>query len=285
MTSDGHIESYCADQVRRFDKDRYLTAMFALPPARDDLMALYAFNLEVSRIAEIVSEPMIGEIRLQWWREALDGIYSHTPQRQHEAVQALSAAIRRHNLPRRPFDRLIDARAHDLDETPPATLADLIAYARDTSSTLVELAAHIMGAGAHPAALAAAEQVGIAWALAGILRAMPFHASQGRVLLPLDLMAVHKVDPHDILHARVTPGLREIVREIHLKADEALKKGRVLRADVPAFAAPAFLVAALGAGYLKLLAKAGYDPFCVPYERGAGLRHAALIVRGLLGRW
>lgn len=284
MTNNSRIESYGADQLRRFDKDRYLTAMFALSPVRDDLIALYAFNLEVSRIAEIVSEPMIGEIRLQWWREALDGIYSAAP-RKHEVVEALSAAIARHNLPRILLDRLIDARVHDLDDTPPATLEDLIDYAQATGSTLVELAVHITGAGNHPAAIAAAQHVGLSWSLTGILRAIPFHASRGRVLLPLDMMAASKLDPHDILHGRTVPGLREIVREIHFKAAEALQKGRALRADTPQTAAPAFLVATLGAGYLKALAKAGYDPFAVNYERGAGLRHAALMLRGLLGRW
>src|SRR5262249_59311777 len=89
--------AYCLDQVRRFDRDRYLTALFAAAPARADLMALYAFNLEVAKTREVVREPMMGLMRLQWWRDALAEIYAGT-ERRHQVVQPLAAAIRRHGL-------------------------------------------------------------------------------------------------------------------------------------------------------------------------------------------
>jgi phytoene/squalene synthetase len=102
--------AYCLDQVRRFDRDRYLTALFATPSARADLMALYAFNLEVAKTREMVREPMMGLMRLQWWRDCIADI---TP--------ATNAAIRWCSrwpprsaiaLDRAPFDRLIDARGN-----------------------------------------------------------------------------------------------------------------------------------------------------------------------------
>lgn len=273
-----------AGQLRALDRDRFLTALFAPPAVRADLLALYAFNLEVARIPELVSEPMIGEIRLAWWREAIGEIYEGRTRR-HEVVEALAAAIPRHNLPRDLFDRLIDARAHDLDDAPPATLAALITYAEGSSSTLMELALRLLAGELAGEAQAAARQAGVAYALAGILRAIPFHAQQGRVLLPADLLAQHSVDPHDILHGRPTPGLTEIVRVIHGRAVQALADARKLRRHVPRAGVPALLPGALASGYLGALARAGFDPFAANYDRGAAWRASVLMARGLVGRY
>src|SRR5215471_3773052 len=124
--------AYCLDQVRRFDRDRYLTALFAAPPARSDLMALYAFNLEVAKTRETVREPMMGLMRLQWWRDSIAEIYAGG-ERRHQVVQPLASAIRRHALDRTLFDRLIDTREADLSETPPADLPSLLAYVDATA--------------------------------------------------------------------------------------------------------------------------------------------------------
>ena len=171
--------SYCAQELRARDRDRFLACLFAPAEQREALFALYAFNLEVAKTAEVVSEPMLGQIRLQWWREALDQAYGAGPLRKHQVAAPLGAAIRAHGLERADFERLIDAREADLDPAPPADLAGLERYAADTSATLQGLALAILGV-ADDAAEAAARQVGIAWALTGLLRAVPFHARQKR---------------------------------------------------------------------------------------------------------
>ena len=91
--------SFCAEQLRSHDHDRFLTCLFAPSGAREDLFALYAFNLEIAKVAEVVSEPMAGQIRIQWWREALDGLYAGAP-RKHQVAVPLSEAVRRHELTR-----------------------------------------------------------------------------------------------------------------------------------------------------------------------------------------
>src|SRR5436309_9863777 len=96
--------------VRRHDRDRYQTALFAPAERREALLALYAFNYEIARVRETVSEPMLGQIRLQWWREVLDAAYAGAPPRQHPVVVPLAAAIREFELSRGYFDRLIDSR-------------------------------------------------------------------------------------------------------------------------------------------------------------------------------
>src|SRR5689334_20676146 len=79
--------------VRRHDRDRYQTALFAPADRRDALFALYAFNYEVARVRENVSQPMLGQIRLQWWREVIAASYAGAPARRHEIVQPRVATI------------------------------------------------------------------------------------------------------------------------------------------------------------------------------------------------
>ena len=105
--------------MRRHDRDRFLTALFAPVERREALFALYAFNFEVAKTREVVQQVLLGHIRLQWWREAIGEIYSGGPVRRHEVVDPLAEAIRRLALSRDWFDRLIAARAADLDDAPP----------------------------------------------------------------------------------------------------------------------------------------------------------------------
>src|SRR3546814_9235790 len=108
---------------------------------------------------------MIGRIRLQWWRECLDGIYDGAA-RQHEVVQPLAEAIAARQLPRALLEAIIDARELDLDAEPPASLEALRGYVEGTSTSLVRLALHVLGAEL-PGRL-------------GLLRALPLHARQDR---------------------------------------------------------------------------------------------------------
>ena len=101
--------------VRRHDRDRFQTVLFAPAARREALFALYAFNYEIARVRERVTEPTLGRIRLEWWREAIAAAYEDGPVRHHVVVEALTDAIREHAPTREHFDRLIDARETDLD--------------------------------------------------------------------------------------------------------------------------------------------------------------------------
>ena len=90
----------CEETVRRHDPDRYLSALFAPAERRPLLFALYAFNHELARVAERVREPMLGEIRLEWWREAVEGAFEGRP-RDHAAVVALAELFSRTGMKRR----------------------------------------------------------------------------------------------------------------------------------------------------------------------------------------
>src|SRR5438105_5285090 len=103
------LPSSLVDLLRRHDRDRYLCTLFAPADRRAALIALYAFNYEIAKTRDVVSEPLLGQTRLQWWREALDAVYSGGPVREHEVMTPLAAAIRRHDLGRAHFDTMIAA--------------------------------------------------------------------------------------------------------------------------------------------------------------------------------
>jgi phytoene synthase len=148
--------------VRRVDPDRWLSSRFiGDPQARADVVAIYAYDHELARASKVASNPLLGEIRLTWWGEALDEIYEGRIVRRHPTVQGLAEAIRRWDLPRAPLEAMIDARYRELDPTP-LTEAEALDWARDTGGLAAELAARILGAGER-ASMALAG--GSAWAL------------------------------------------------------------------------------------------------------------------------
>src|SRR5215469_12593939 len=93
--------------VRQHDHDRFQTALFAPAARREALFALYAFNYEIARVRESVREPALGEIRLEWWRQAVDAAYLGKPPR-HPVAEAVAEAVRAFAPARAHFDRLID---------------------------------------------------------------------------------------------------------------------------------------------------------------------------------
>ena len=251
--------SYCARLLRQQDPDRYLTALFAPAERREALFALYAFNLELARARESVREPIMGRMRLQWWRDSLPEIVAGEP-RAHEVARPLAAAVAAHGLDRLLLERLIDAREQDMEPDPPADLAALLDYARGTSSTLVELALEILGR-PDSATREAGRALGIAWALVGLLRAVPFHAAQRRLYLPASLTEEAGLKPGQLYEHGTSPELREVVRRLAEEAERWLKEARRRQDAVTRQYQPALLPAVLAWGHLSRLAAAGYDPF------------------------
>jgi phytoene synthase len=248
--------------VRRHDRDRFLGALFAPAERRETLFALYAFNYEVARTREVVREPMLGQIRLQWWRETIEGVYAGAPRR-HEIAEALAEAVARHRLGASHFETLLEARERDLDPDPPPTLAALEAYAEATGGALGVLAVEALGAGA---AAAAARHAGTGYALAGLLRAAGFHARAGRSYLPAEFGA-----PRPAAEAVAAASRRR------LAAARA--------AGAPPAALPALLPVRLAERFLQRLAAAGHDPFAPALARPDPFAAGRLALAAWRGRW
>ena len=274
---------YCADAVRAGDNDRYLCAILAPEPPREALLALYAFNIEIAKTRESVSEPMVGEIRLQWWREAIDELYAGRV-RQHAVVGPLAQAVEAFAIPRRPLDALIDARAADLDDTPPRDLAALEAYGDATSGELTRLALHICG-GAGAAAETAARHVGTAWALVGLMRSVPHHARARRQYLPADLVKSEGVDPADLFELRGGEKIASVVRQVADAARRHLEDARTAAPSIPRGCLPAMLPATLADAYLRALDRARYDVFERPVALSQPYRQIRLLWAGMRGRF
>ncbi|MCG8691001.1 MAG: squalene/phytoene synthase family protein [Minwuiales bacterium] len=278
-----HPLSYCATQVRRDDHDRFLTALFAPGAIREDLFALYAFNLELAKTREQVSEAILGEIRLQWWRETVDEIFAGK-RREHPVVEALADAVETHELDRGLMDRLIDARAADLTDDPPTDTAALEDYARGTSSGLMQLALQVLDARTGDADTAA-DHAGIGWALAGLIRAVPFHGAQGRVYLPRDLLEAEGLNIHATAHDRNPEKIRRVAHRLAEAAAEHLRQARAHRTGIPKKALPALLPASLADLYLIRLRQADYDLSDPRLDVSAPRRQFKLLWNALRGRY
>jgi len=246
--------------VRQHDRDRFQTVLFAPAARREALFALYAFNCEIASVRDKVTQPTLGRIRLEWWREGIAAAFENGLVHHHAVVAALTSAIRSYGLTRAHFDRLIDARERDLDEDPWASLAELEDYAEGTSARLVHLALEGLGV-RNSAAARAGLHVGIGYALAGLLRAMPFHARAGRLVIPADLAARTRLDGADYRALRGTPALRAAAAEIAAAGLRHLLSARALGDSLPRRAFPALAPATIAARWLKRLRRTGYDPF------------------------
>jgi phytoene synthase len=233
--------AYCAELVRQADRDRFLASLFAPAEHRGALHALYAFNIEIARVREVAREVLPGEIRLQWWREVIDGERSEEAQANPVAV-ALLGTIKRYSLASpKLFNILIDAREFDLYDDPMATLADLESYATQTSSALITLAVQILGVDAE----AAAQPAGIAYAITGLIRAFPQHAARRQLYVPVELLERFAVQPQAAFARQPSAGLNEALGEFRALARRHLHAAHELMTELPAAALPAFLPVAL----------------------------------------
>jgi 15-cis-phytoene synthase len=249
----------CARLVERGDPERFRTALVAPAEKRAGLMALYAFNLEVARAPWISSEPMIVQIRLRWWVEAVAEIAAGAPPRRHEVVLPLADAIRGADLPPAVFEALIEARMADADPAPLADRAALDAYVSATYGGLMELAARHLGAG--EGALPVVRRFAAGAGAAALLRAVPELRARNRDPLPPDL------------------DVADWARE----ARAALAEARSARARVPRDC-----LAALLPGWRAdaILAGAIADPsLAAPPEPSEFRARAGLAARALTGRW
>jgi phytoene/squalene synthetase len=167
-------------RIRDYDRDRFVASLFLPADVRHDVHALLAWNLEIARIRETVSEQMVGFIRLQWWREAMEDLFAGTV-RQHEVLQSLAPIVASEKLALADFDAILQAREQDFAEAPIETMQGLEAYLQGSSTQLLAMIAKLAGEEADDASL---EALGVLWGGLGVLRALPHHGKHGVWLLP-----------------------------------------------------------------------------------------------------
>jgi phytoene synthase len=250
------VFDHCEQLVRAGDKDRFLATLFAPQKYRRALFVLYAFNLEVARTRELAREPMPGELRLQFWRDALVGRGEA-----HPVATALRDVVVRYQLPSQMLLDLIDARELDLYNEPMAQLTDLERYASRTSSALMALAARTLMDGREPDIGPLTDHAGMAYAIAGMLRALPVHAARGQIYLPVELLERYGVPPASVVGGEDTTRLRAVLAEVRLRARQHLAEARPALAAAPAAVLPAVLPLALVRPVLGRMERRSYRPF------------------------
>jgi phytoene synthase len=250
--------------VRRHDPDRFLTALFAPAERRDALLALYAFNHELARAREVASEPPLALIRLQWWREVVEG-----EQKRHEVASPLSAAIAAGALKPTELLPIIEARETEVYGEFDS-LADWRAWLLAGAGGLAVAAGSALGAPA-PEAL---RPFGAAYGVAGILRSTGVLASHGTCLLPRDLLGQHGLSPEAFIDDPGSEPARAVMRDV-------LQTGRTFLADARAVKVPRVAVAAALPGVLARRDLARWPAVAIPRRLGDRL---AVVFAGVSGR-
>jgi phytoene synthase len=228
--------SYCAELVRSADRDRFVATLFAPAHNRDALYALYAFNAEVAHVRGRAREATAGEIRLQWWREVLQG-ERHGEAMASPVAASLLKTIETHRLPLNAMLALLEARRFDLYDEPMRTVAEVEDYALKTTSAVIVVAAQILGVDA----AAAARPAGLAYALTELLAAVPGHAARRQLYLPVELLDRHGVAAAEVFASRSSPALNQAAADLRNLARRHLAAAADMLPGLPQQALPAFL--------------------------------------------
>ena len=171
-------KEYCNLLVKTNDPDRYLIALTAPKGAREALYSIYAFNQEIAKIPETVSEEILGQIKFQWWRESLEDVYGGVA-RKHAILIALKEALNRFSIEESLLQEIISSREFDLEGREPKNIEELLTYAKGTSGNLLKITGGILGIDKNTS-----ESLGTAHALLGLMKSIKFHKSLGRSYLP-----------------------------------------------------------------------------------------------------
>lgn len=245
----------CLTTLRETDRDRYLACLLSPPEKRGFLAALYAFNAEIARIRELTKQPLAGEIRLQWWRDLLEG-KAEGDVGGNPVAAGLIYAIETFDLPRQPLLDMIDARIFDLYDDPMPDRASLEGYAGETASALLQLAAMVLDRGSAAQVNEVAGHAGVAQGIAGIFLLMPIHRQRGQVYIPQDILRATGLDRDVFLDGDNAEKTDNAVRALAALGREHLSKARAAGA-IPRALMPAFLPVTLVPAVLALAEKKG----------------------------
>lgn len=262
MTSaDKDAAAFCADLVRSHDFARYASTLFVPAEERRALLALHAFNVEISRVRDQVSQPLPGEIRMQWWTDLLAGA-GHGGVEGNPVASELSAAIRAYGLPTEPMSRLIDEHQFDLYNDPMPTLAALEGYVHETASALFALAARIL---APPSAEIEhlARHAGFAEGFVHVITSLPRDAARRQLFLPLQFLQGQGIGMEEVFSGKQTSKLRAAIDQLLGEARAHLQTAEELLAQVPVGVRPAFLPLVLVRHDIARMSRADNDPFVI----------------------
>jgi phytoene synthase len=252
-------------QLRLRDTDLYFSSLFVPEAKRGAVQALYAFAAEVSRAPFLVSEAALGEIRLQWWHDTVDGIF-HGDAQDSPVAQGLAEAARVGDLPKHALLNLIKAHQFDLYSDPMPSLNDLEAYLGETQSAVIQMTASILNADDALECSEASGLAGVAYGLASLLKALPQWLGQHSNFIPADMMAARGLDLEKLRAPEFEAARGVLLGELREHARARLSQARKLDWTIKPGLKPAFLHVALTESYLDALRNAGASLVKKPVE-------------------
>jgi phytoene synthase len=258
---------FCADLVRSHDFVRYASSLFVPADRRRGLLALYAFHAEICRIRDQVSQPLPGEIRLQWWTDMLAAQNRNQDRNQDDGgaggnpvAAELLRAIGEYRLPVAPLSRLIEEHQFDLYNDPMPTLAALEGYVTDTSSALFTLAARIAGPPSTEVEHLA-RHAGLAQGFVDVITSLPRDASRRQLFLPQQILERHGGSAEEVFSGKQSPNMRAALAQLIGEARGHLDAAIRLLAEIAPAQRPIFLPLALLRRDLERMSRADADPF------------------------
>jgi phytoene synthase len=268
--------------VRAADRDRYLAALYAPEDRRTDLLALYAFNAEISGTRDRISQALPGEIRLQWWRDAI-AAKDVSAGAGHPVAEALLETIDRRSLPREAFQNYLDARIFDLYDDPMPTRGDLEGYCGETAAAVIQLSSIILDPAAAAGTAELAGHAGCAQAITGLLRLLPLHRRRGQCYVPKDVLAAVGTSPGEFLAGDGGPNAARVVSATIALAREHLSAFERGTDALPQSLRPAFLPLALTGAQLKKMQGREKDLLTASFDIGAWRKHWLMFRRATKG--
>ncbi|GAA0175311.1 hypothetical protein LIER_28503 [Lithospermum erythrorhizon] len=267
--------SYCVHQVRSYDYHHYLCLLELPPDMRRAAFALRAFNVETARAMDVASDPKIGLMRLLWWKDAVDKIFSNKLI-EHPVAQALTSVLPEHKMSKSWLKRSVEARINDAkrDVTEvPETIEELESYAEETASTILYTTLQAGGIRSTTADHAASH-IGKASGILLLLKALPYHASRNRhpSYIPTKVAdksgLLVKAGGRSEIHIDSRENLCNAVFEMASVANAHLQKARNLAASVPSEANPVLLPAVPAQVILDSLNRVQFDVFDSRLSKG-----------------
>jgi NADH dehydrogenase [ubiquinone] 1 alpha subcomplex assembly factor 6 len=256
---------YLAEELRRADYDLYLLTLFVKADRRPFLWALFLFHTEIARTRDVVSDTTLGLIRLQWWRDEFDKIYSGGDGGQNPILSTLAEAVRRYDLSRADFDTLLYAREFDLEDVSPANLDGLRHYADFTTTPLFRLALKIAGEGEAESVL---QFIAIEYAVINIARSVPYFLKRRRNLLPLDSLVAQKLDGKNLFNIKDKRVFLNVIKGLFSDGKRDVKPAsRFLKR-----------VSKISSIYLRQLQKNNFDVFLPIFQQNPPFFALRLIV-------